>query len=249
MRLSSWVPIGTSDLANLHLFHKEHAGWLRYWSCETTALCKYFRTRLQTRGVLMLKWKIAWDKARPLECLKSNFTSWTVRVRAGVRLLPRRDLRLPQWVKLHAYCRRPITWDQKLLGRLYGCGRVVTEYGSHICAGDYLSWYVSVVENQGRIGSDSSGSLKRHFLPFASNTVSQHRRSGCSVTFLLSLIVTNHTCRVKLSTLYDFIQGGPSRLLGNPNRLPPPLAQKYIVWLQGRALVVGPLRVLLSCSR
>ena len=38
------------------------------------------------------------------------------------------------------------------------------------------------------------------------------------------------SCRTKLTTLHDLCSGGPSRLLGNPNRTP----QKYIVWLQGR---------------
>jgi hypothetical protein len=37
------------------------------------------------------------------------------------------------------------------------------------------------------------------------------------------VLVTNHTCRAKLSTLYDFVQGsgGPNRLLGSLNWTPP----------------------------
>jgi hypothetical protein len=50
--------------------------------------------------------------------------------------------------------------------------------------------------------------------------------SGCSVTFLLSLLVTNHNlliirfCRVKVVNPTQLYSGGPSRLLVNPNGTP-----------------------------
>jgi hypothetical protein len=59
--------------------------------------------------------------------------------------------------------------------------------------------------------TSSPGSLRRHFFLFTSKTVSQRRRpaqalltlalssySGCSVTFLLSLLVNNYICYAKV---------------------------------------------------
>ena len=78
----------------------------------------------------------------------------------------------------------------------------------------------------------SLGSLRRHFLPFASNAVSQHRRSaqalltlcsGCSVTFLLSLSVTHPNLltirfyRAKVVNSTRPCSGVPTRLLRSPN--------------------------------
>jgi len=83
------------------------------------------------------------------------------------------------------------------------------------------------------------GNLRRHFSTFASNMVSQRRRSaqalltrltfysGCSVTFLLSLLVTNHSlliirfCSTKVVNSTRLCSGGPNRLPRNLNRIFP----------------------------
>lgn len=87
------------------------------------------------------------------------------------------------------------------------------------------------------------GNLRRQFLKFASNAVSQRRcfaralltlaspsnslYSGCLITFLLSLPVANYnlfTIRyyyIKIVNYTPLYPGGQTRLSGNSNRIPP----------------------------
>jgi hypothetical protein len=90
------------------------------------------------------------------------------------------------------------------------------------------------------------GSLRRHFFIFASNAVSQRRcsaqalltlaltlYSGCSVTFLLFFLVTNHSLLiiwfycVKVVNSTRLCSGGLSWLLGDPNRTPPQKIHRF----------------------
>src|SRR3954469_3455296 len=72
-----------------------------------------------------------------------------------------------------------------------------------------------------------TGSLRRLFSCFPPDAVSEHRRSAQALLTLASTsaqVTQSRSCACKVvnSTLYTTMFRGPSQLLGNLNRTPPP---------------------------